>query len=503
MILYNALIFSFGFWNIFKKNSKLSPVLGLAFFASLGLSIYRIINSASTTDAKVTSGVIIMFGLSLLGYILIALSNHKSAQIGALVLAALGVNLIVSNPHTPIDTSIELDPNAELIVRLDHDRIEEIAGQIKALEFVEQTLPFYKPNRAADTELDDYFKVNISDSYDKNEAIDLINQVDGVEWIEPNEIYRLEVPAKSPSTQKSSFSTIVNDPLAAQQWNMEVLNMSSYYKLFENRSYRPNKMASLFILDSGVNPKHEDIGVNFQRHTSPDASANESDGNGHGTHCAGVAAALTNNGKGIASMSPGAQWVTVSSVKVMNNFGFGTQARIVEGIIEAVDAGADVISMSLGGRSSQIKEESYDAAFEYAKQRNVIIVTAAGNNAGDAADITPANSKSVITVSAVDRSLNKAQFSNHVSNTNNGLAAPGTSIVSSWKGGRYSTLDGTSMAAPHVSGLIAVMRSINPNLTTDQAYKILNDTGTKTNQTNLTGKMINPTKAIKALKQRT
>jgi len=307
--------------------------------------------------------------------------------------------------------------------------LSSIEEEIKALHFVDAVTSFLQPRRADDTELDDYYKVNIKNTYDKNISIDLINQIAGVEWIEPNEVYHLEAQSTEVEVGKSNFSATVNDPLAGQQWNMEILN-----------------------------------------------------------------------GKGIASMSPGAEWVHLSSVRVMNNFGYGTQARIVEGIIEAVDAGADVISMSLGGRSSQIKEESYDAAFEYAAQRNVIIVTAAGNNAGDAANITPANSTSVITVTAVDKSLNKAQFSNHISNTNNGIAAPGTSIVSSWKGGRYGTFDGTSMATPHVSGLIAVMRSINPDLTTKQAYTILKSTGSKTNQTNLTGKMINPTKAIKALK---
>jgi len=184
----------------------------------------------------------------------------------------------------------------------------------------------------------------------------------------------------------------------------------------------------------------------------------------------------------------------------MNKFGYGTQASIVEGIIEAVDAGADVISMSLGGRSTQIKEEAYDAALKYAEDRNVIIIAAAGNNAGDAAKIVPANSEIVITVTALDRNLNKAQFSNFITNTNYGIAAPGTSIPSPWKDGKYATLDGTSMAAPHVSGLVAVMKSLNPKLTTKQAFKLLDSTGTKTKANHLTGKMINPTKAIQKLR---
>ena len=299
---------------------------------------------------------------------------------------------------------------------------------------------------------------------------------------------------------KTEFSKSVNDPLSIDQWNMQALDMSNYYELFKSGKYKPKKTAKLFILDSGVNAKHEDIRTNFASHISLDRSSNESDSHGHGTHCAGVAAATTNNGLGIASMNPGSEWVTVSSVKVMNNFGFGTQARIIEGIIEAVDAGADVISMSLGGRSSQLKEEAYNEAIDYADSHGVIIVAVAGNNAGDAANIIPANSKKIITVTALDKELKKAQFSNYITNTNYGVAAPGVSIMSPWKGGRYAAFDGTSMAAPHVSGLVAVMRSLDPDLSTKEAYNILNKTGVKTKEVRLTGNMIQPAKAIESMR---
>lgn len=500
MILYNLLIFAFGFWNVFKKNKTLSPVFGLGFIAALALSLFNIYNAPLSSNQKVFEAVAVFLGLGVLGFILIALSKNKLAQIGAVIMAAVGLNMYVNNPHTPIDPSIELDKSAELLIRLEHGAKQDLVKEISNLNFVADLEPILSPLDEESTVLDDYIKLDIEESFDINFAISEINKLNGIEWIEPNEILELKVLRTEPPAKKTEFAKSVNDPLSTQQWNMEVLNMAEYYDLFQSNKYRPQKPAKLFILDSGVNAKHEDLKNNFAGHQSKDKSSNESDSHGHGTHCAGVAAAVTNNGLGIASMNPGRQWVTVSSVKVMNNFGFGTQARIIEGIIEAVDAGADVISMSLGGRSSQLKEEAYYDAISYADDHGVIIIAAAGNNAGDASQIIPANSDKIITVTALDKQLKKAQFSNYISNVNYGIAAPGVSITSPWKAGRYAAFDGTSMATPHVAGLVAVMRSLDPELSTRRAHDILSKTGIKTQDVRLTGNMIQPAEAIKALR---
>ena len=451
-------------------------------------------------DEKILRSVAVLLGLGVLGFILIALSKNKLAQIGAVIMAAVGFNMYINNPHTPIDPSIQLDQQAELLIRLDHNDKVKLTQKLGTLNFVTDIHPLLEPKDAKSTDLDDYIKLDIKDNFDINIAIAEIHEISGVEWIEPNEILELKIERTELREEKIDFAKKVNDPLSKQQWNMEVLDMGSYYELFKSNKYKPKKTAKLFILDSGINAKHEDLSSNFLRHFSKDQSSNESDSHGHGTHCAGVAAAITNNGVGIASMNPGHEWVTVSSVKVMTNFGFGTQARIIEGIIEAVDAGADVISMSLGGKSTQLKEEAYNEAIDYAESHGVIIVAAAGNNGGDAADIIPANSDKVITVAALDKQLKKAQFSNYITNTKYGIAAPGVSIMSPWKSGRYAAFDGTSMAAPHVSGLVAVMRSLDPDITTKKVYNILNKTGIKTKDVSLTGNMIQPAEAIKALR---
>src|SRR5690606_6177610 len=101
---------------------------------------------------------------------------------------------------------------------------------------------------------------------------------------------------------------------------------------------------------------------------------------GHGTHCAGIMAAETNNRKGIASMAFHDNLISLMPVKVLNRFGFGTQAQIIKGMIRAVDEGADVLSMSLGGISDAPKQKAYLAAVEYAAGSNAVVITSAGNS---------------------------------------------------------------------------------------------------------------------------
>lgn len=499
MLSYSILIFTFGFWNIFKKNSSLGPLFGFSFIATLSWCAFKLyFSNALSPSSGILEGVTVLFGLSILGFLLIALSKNKIAQLGAVVLSIVGLNAYLSNPHTPVDPKLKLDQNAELIVQLNHSNKESISEKITALNTVQNISPFYTPLLEDETDLDDYYTVDIDDRKHLDRAIQSLNEIEGVEWIEPNELLQLNLPTSSDEVLQNGFSSFVNDPFANRQWNMEALDMNSYYALFKDKKYAPKKKAKLFILDSGVNSNHEDISANFTQHKRSNKKENENDINGHGTHCAGVAGAVTNNNKGVASMNPGSEWYSVSSIKVLSDQGFGSQSKIINGIVEAIDAGADVISMSLGGRSSQVKERAYASVMNYAEKNNVIIVAAAGNSATDAAKYVPAKFKNIITVSALDRSLNKAQFSNYVSNTTNGIAAPGVSIYAPWREGRYSALDGTSMATPHVAGLLAVMRSLNPTLSTDEAYDILNRTGIKTNDQDLTGSMINPKDAVKA-----
>ena len=120
----------------------------------------------------------------------------------------------------------------------------------------------------------------------------------------------------------------------------------------------------------------------------------------------------------------------------------------------------------------------------------------------NATGFAPANATGAITVSAIDADLNKATFSNYISDLNMGIAAPGVGIYSTIPNNQYAAYNGTSMATPYVAGLVGLMRSIDPNLTTTEVYDILDRTGRNTKNTDLTGKLILPHAAIKAVLQR-
>ena len=155
--------------------------------------------------------------------------------------------------------------------------------------------------------------------------------------------------------------------------------------------------------------------------------------------------------------------------------------------------------MSLGGKAYQNKEKAYEEAIAYAVRNNTIVVVAAGNSNENAKNYLPAKLDDVITVASVDNTLSKSFFSNYVSDVTNGICAPGTDILSTFNDSGYKTFSGTSMASPHVAGLIAVMRALDPDLDIDKAYNLIKKTGIETSSTNSTGKLIQPSRAIREL----
>ena len=183
------------------------------------------------------------------------------------------------------------------------------------------------------------------------------------------------------------------------------------------------------------------------------------DDNGHGTHVAGIAAAETNNGIGIAGVSWGAQLMTV---RVLDRYGDGYYSDVAAGIVYAADNGARVINLSFGGEQpSQLLQDAVD----YAHQRGVLVVAAAGNDGGGV--LYPAACNHAMAVAATDRNDRHASFSNQGPEVD--IAAPGESILSTWHMlNGYFTKGGTSMATPHVSGAAALLWSWWPGYTHDQ-----------------------------------
>lgn len=205
-----------------------------------------------------------------------------------------------------------------------------------------------------------------------------------------------------------------------------------------------------WIIDTGIDISHPDLnvdaskGYNFIKPGSlPD------DDNGHGTHCAGIIAALNNN-IGVVGVAAGA---TVVPVKVLDRRGSGAYSVIIAGL-DFVAANAkvgDAANMSLGGSAYQPID---DAVLNLAS-KGIKIAIAAGNESTDANNSSPArvNGTNIYTVSAMASGDLWAYYSNY-GNPPIDFCAPGSSIYSTYKGDSYATLSGTSMAAPHVCGLL-------------------------------------------------
>ncbi|MCY2688024.1 S8 family serine peptidase [Salinimicrobium sp. TH3] len=207
-----------------------------------------------------------------------------------------------------------------------------------------------------------------------------------------------------------------------------------------------------WIIDSGIDIDHEDLNVDasrgFNAFTSGRDSGAPDDNNGHGTHVAGTVAALDNN-VGVIGVAAGA---TVVPVKVLDSRGSGSYSGVIAGVNHVAQYGqtGDVANMSLGGPTSKALDDAVLAASSKVK-----FALAAGNESADANNSSPArvNGTNIYTVSAHDSSDRFASFSNY-GNPPVDYAAPGVSINSTWKGGGYNTISGTSMASPHVAGIL-------------------------------------------------
>ena len=354
----------------------------------------------------------------------------------------------------------------------------------------------FQPEDEAITELDDYFVVDVLDD-DINTIYAVKNILDNipfVDWVEGNdEVSVSPIPATTQRSVNPKFG--IDDPEVGQLWGFDAMKVDQLYSLIDQEDLKPKKRALIAILDTGVDAQHEDLKGNYQS----TQKKYDRDTKMHGTHCAGIAAAVSNNGVGIASFSPNQSFVKITSIKVLSDFGMGTQQGIIKGMIEAADKGADVISMSLGGRSNQARQTAYAKAVDYANKKGAIVIAAAGNSNLNAKDYSPVNTPGVIGVSAIDVQLNRATFSNFVPNIKMAVAAPGVNIYSTTPNDTYASFNGTSMATPYVAGLVGLMKSLKPNLTAQDAHRILNKTGINTKDTRMTGKLIQPYAAIKML----
>ncbi len=205
-----------------------------------------------------------------------------------------------------------------------------------------------------------------------------------------------------------------------------------------------------WIIDTGIDSSHPDLNVNTARGAFF-AGRGIEDENGHGTHVAGTVAAKKGNNIGVVGVAAGA---TVVPVRVLDRRGSGSNAGVIDGVdfVAANGKPGDVANMSLGGGVSTALDQAVISA---AASSGVKFALAAGNENDDANNHSPAraNGANVYTVSAVDSTRKMASFSNY-GNPPIDYAEPGVNILSTWMGGGYNTISGTSMATPHLAGIL-------------------------------------------------
>jgi len=236
-----------------------------------------------------------------------------------------------------------------------------------------------------------------------------------------------------------------NDSNYGDQWSLTKIGWENVFG-----TVSPSGSAKVAILDTGIDGSHPDLDGNVVPGTSIlDGSNGLSDPNGHGTAMAGIVAAETDNGAGVAGI--GYAGVTVMPVTVLGADGTGQDSEIIEGVVYAAEHNADVILMAF---SNPGYSEMLQAAIDYAWESGAVLVAATGND-GSSSVTFPAGDRGVIGVSNTDQSDALNGSSNYGQAVF--LGAPGTGIATTSAGGGYTSITGTSAAAAEVAGAAALI----------------------------------------------
>ncbi len=345
------------------------------------------------------------------------------------------------------------------------------------------------------SKLQTHYVITLKQKSDINQAMQDLKQQSNI------------VKAVQPNYYMHSFSVIPNDTyFSTLQWNLQKIDMPDAWGITEG-----SNNVTVAVIDSGVDYNNPDFagstiikGENFITGTM-----DPMDDFGHGTHIAGIIAATSNNNLGIS----GIDWkVKLLAIKVIDSNGQGSTSNVLAGIQQAVTDGAKVINLSLGDgsdaspnpcSSDQVLQDTINSA----AQAGVLVVVAAGNGTynpqtkqtiiSNSENVSPASCNNVLTVGATDRNDNRASYSDYGSNV--AISAPGGDISSTLNAAdgilslkasqcsptgeicppnlvyntNYLFSQGTSMAAPHVAGVAALILAENPNLSIQQIRNCL------------------------------
>lgn len=376
------------------------------------------------------------------------------------VAAKLGTGTLAGTPLQDVmgkfGVSIEVDDAPRYIVKYKSSPSKSL-GKMNALSNVSaEKVDLGRPG-------DHFAVVDVEAASTKTQATakSTLERDANVEFIEPVQTYQAFMADTSYDYQWSLNSKSVLAPFQDAGIGIdayEALNL-------------PARSVKVAVLDTGVDYRLLDFKgrvdiANEKNFVDPNGEGSAIDDHGHGTHVAGVIGAIQNNGTSMRGMMPA---VSILPVKVLDASGSGDTEQIALGIKYAVDAGAKVINMSLGGSESR----TIGYMLKYAYDRGVVVVAATGND-GDSSLSYPASSKYTISVGATNTFGIVSDYSNYGYGVD--VVAPGTKVASLVPNGNVVYMDGTSMATPHVSAVVGLLLSTRPTLKVEEVRQLLHRT---------------------------
>jgi thermitase len=377
--------------------------------------------------------------------------------------------------YTPTNT-IELETREKILLTRVFDFEPALAAYVSAnpkLDRIAAGAEFYKTLSVEEQQMVRTYNLVVQNDADFEKTLTALRKSTAVE------------DAREDVLQALYFTP--NDALLNNLWAMPKIKALNAWDISRGQG------VIVAVCDTGIDGTHPDIAGNLWNDGSgnfgydfSDNDTNPKDYHGHGTHVAGTIAALGNNSTGVIGVAFNAK---VMSVKIFPNAYYSVCAQAIR---YAADHGARVINCSWGPATTApvAPDPTLKAAIDYAYKKNCFCVFAAGNNDIDCSTQFPANYDKVITVASTNTTDAKSSFSNFGVVVD--IAAPGENILSLKMGGSYVNMSGTSMAAPHVTGAVALLLALAPGLSfTNIRYFLQKSADPISTPQNISGKRLN------------
>ncbi|MEE0265658.1 MAG: S8 family serine peptidase [Acutalibacteraceae bacterium] len=326
---------------------------------------------------------------------------------------------------------------------------------------VEQVLPYTDDRKLV--------KISISLEDTVDNAIAKLEANENIEFIEKDQVY----------TNEYSVGDYIDDTGFENLYHLELIKSVDAWKLLAKTDHEKVKVA---VIDTGADIEHEDIKNVINKDLSVRISADgivcplKNDSDAHGTHVSGIIAAEANNGVGIAGVGSAFDNSAIDLIGIGCDVGYAgifSTMSVYRAVKYAVENGARVINMSLGGRGDY--KNIFQTAVTLAVNSGCVVVCAAGND-GSTDPHYPSDCEGAISVIALDETGNaRADFSNYGS-TKNKISAPGAPVYSTIPDNAYERFQGTSMASPVVAAVAGMVLSVNPKLTVEEVKDIIYST---------------------------